>query len=319
MDHPDELRIDLDPVPGVGMAADRRRRACRARGARRGRPRRMAEDQRLARRAHVGADRPRWTFAEVRRAALAFAREVERRAPAIATAKWWKEERRGVFLDYNQNARDRTTASAYSVRAAPDARVSMPLSWDDVLRLRSRGVTRCARCPRWSRRAAMRTRRSTTRRARSTRCSSSPRGRKRTGRPDAPWPPHFAKRRGRGAARGAIACTHRTAAGAEAAGDHDRAGEDQGRRARRSRAVEGAPPGGRGEARARGRARRHQSRPRRPRGTACGSTSRTSPRTSGPPRSPRIPTTTGRPRTPAGDHPWWVKISLISCGGVSSS
>jgi hypothetical protein len=73
---------------------------------------------------------PRWLFADVRRAGLALAREVERRAPELATAKWWKEERRGVFVDYNQNARDRTTASAYSVRPTPDARVSMPLAWD---------------------------------------------------------------------------------------------------------------------------------------------------------------------------------------------
>src|SRR5688572_5111233 len=75
---------------------------------------------------------PRWPFTEVRRAALALAREVERRAPRIATARWWKEERHGVFLDYNQNARDRTTASAYSVRPTPDARVSMPLPWEDL-------------------------------------------------------------------------------------------------------------------------------------------------------------------------------------------
>jgi hypothetical protein len=76
---------------------------------------------------------PRWKFAEVKRAAQAFAREVARRAPEIATAKWWKEERSGVFIDYNQNARDRTTCCAYSVRARDDARVSMPLSWDDFL------------------------------------------------------------------------------------------------------------------------------------------------------------------------------------------
>ncbi len=76
---------------------------------------------------------PEWPFATVKRAAQAFAREVERRAPAIATAKWWKEERHGVFLDYNQNARDRTTCSVYSVRATPDARVSMPLAWDDFI------------------------------------------------------------------------------------------------------------------------------------------------------------------------------------------
>src|SRR5262249_25052722 len=75
---------------------------------------------------------PRWPFEVVRRAALAFAREVERRAPKSATSKWWKEERHGVFLDYNQNARDRTTSNAYSVRPTPDARVSMPLSWEDL-------------------------------------------------------------------------------------------------------------------------------------------------------------------------------------------
>ena len=75
---------------------------------------------------------PRWTFAEVRRAALAFSREIERRAPTLATSKWWKEERHGVFLDYNQNAKDRTTCSAYSVRPLPDARVSTPLAWDEV-------------------------------------------------------------------------------------------------------------------------------------------------------------------------------------------
>jgi len=75
---------------------------------------------------------PRWTFDEVRRAALALSREIERRVPALATSKWWKEERHGVFLDYNQNAKDRTTCSAYSVRPLPDARVSTPLAWDEV-------------------------------------------------------------------------------------------------------------------------------------------------------------------------------------------
>ncbi len=74
----------------------------------------------------------RWDFDEVRRAAVALAREVERRAPTIATSKWWKEERHGVFVDYNQNAKDRTVASAYSVRPTPDARVSAPLAWDEV-------------------------------------------------------------------------------------------------------------------------------------------------------------------------------------------
>jgi hypothetical protein len=75
---------------------------------------------------------PRWTFTEVRRAALALSREIERRAPALATSKWWKEERHGVFLDYNQNAKDRTTCSAYSIRPLPDARVSAPLAWEEV-------------------------------------------------------------------------------------------------------------------------------------------------------------------------------------------
>jgi len=133
MDRPDELRIDLDPVPGVawpqilevGKVA-----------------REVLDDHGLvgwpktsgSRGAHIWVRiRPQWPFREVRRAALALAREVERRAPQIATAKWWKEERHGVFVDYNQNARDRTTASAYSVRPTPDARVSMPLVWDDFV------------------------------------------------------------------------------------------------------------------------------------------------------------------------------------------
>src|SRR3954471_763600 len=132
VDHPDELRVDLDPMPGiewpqiVDVALVVRE---------------VMEDFELtawpktsgSRGIHVYTriDR-RWTFPEVRRAALAIAREVERRAPDIATSKWWKEERHGVFLDYNQNAKDRTVASAYSIRPLPDARVSMPLRWDQV-------------------------------------------------------------------------------------------------------------------------------------------------------------------------------------------
>jgi DNA ligase D-like protein (predicted polymerase) len=132
MDRPDELRVDLDPVPGVAWAqiVEVARVA-----------QQVLDDHGLvgwpktsgSRGIHIWARiRPDWPFAEVRRAALAFAREVERRAPGIATAKWWKEERHGVFVDYNQNARDRTTASAYSVRPTPDARVSMPLSWPEL-------------------------------------------------------------------------------------------------------------------------------------------------------------------------------------------
>jgi DNA ligase D-like protein (predicted polymerase) len=132
LDHPDELRIDLDPGPGVGWG-DVRRVALEARN--------LLEEMGLtgwpktsgSRGLHVNARiHQRWTFTEVRRAALAFSREIERRAPMLATSKWWKEERRGVFLDYNQNAKDRTTCSAYSVRPLPDARVSAPLLWDDV-------------------------------------------------------------------------------------------------------------------------------------------------------------------------------------------
>lgn len=132
LDHPDELRVDLDPVPGVEW--------------------RQVQD--VAKVVHATLDdlgligwpktsgsrgihinvriQQRWTFAQVRRAALALAREVERRAPAIATSKWWKEERHGVFIDFNQNAKDKTVCSAFSVRPRPDARVSTPLNWDEL-------------------------------------------------------------------------------------------------------------------------------------------------------------------------------------------
>jgi bifunctional non-homologous end joining protein LigD len=132
LDHPDELRVDLDPVPGVPWAQLREVA---------GIVRAMLDDFGLvgwpktsgSRGIHVYVRiEQRWTFDEVRRAALALAREVERRAPALATSKWWKEERHGVFLDYNQNAKDRTIAAAYSVRPTADARVSAPLTWDEI-------------------------------------------------------------------------------------------------------------------------------------------------------------------------------------------
>ncbi|HEY7393765.1 MAG TPA: DNA polymerase domain-containing protein [Gemmatimonadaceae bacterium] len=132
LDHPDELRIDLDPGPGVEWE-DVRRVAMEAKA--------LLDEVGLrgwaktsgSRGMHVNARiEPRWSFTEVRRAALAFSREIERRASTLATSKWWKEERKGVFLDYNQNAKDRTTASAYSVRPLPDARVSAPLTWDEI-------------------------------------------------------------------------------------------------------------------------------------------------------------------------------------------
>ena len=132
LDHPDELRVDLDPVPGVEWPQVRQ-------------VARVVEEALAdlglvgwpktsgSRGIHVNVRiEPRWTFPEVRRAALALARDVERRAPTLATSKWWKEERHGVFVDYNQNAKDRTVAAAYSIRPKPDARVSAPLAWNEV-------------------------------------------------------------------------------------------------------------------------------------------------------------------------------------------
>ena len=132
LDHPDELRVDLDPVPGIEW----------------GQVREVAQVVKVtldglgltgwpktsgSRGIHVNVRiERRWSFTEVRRAALALAREVERRVPALATSKWWKEERHGVFVDYNQNAKDRTVAAAYSVRPKPDARVSAPVSWEEL-------------------------------------------------------------------------------------------------------------------------------------------------------------------------------------------
>jgi bifunctional non-homologous end joining protein LigD len=132
LDHPDELRVDLDPNPGVAWE-DVRRVALEVKSfleemGLRGWPKTSG-----SRGLHVNVRiEPRWTFVQVRLAALALSRAIERRAPALASSKWWKEERHGVFLDYNQNAKDRTTCSAYSVRPLPDARVSTPLAWHEV-------------------------------------------------------------------------------------------------------------------------------------------------------------------------------------------
>src|SRR5439155_4481332 len=132
LDHPDELRVDLDPVPGITWAQVR---------AVAGLVQAALDDFALvgwpktsgSRGMHIYVRIERaWAFDQVRRAALALAREVERRAPGLATSKWWKEERQGVFLDYNQNAKDRTVAGAYSVRPKPDARVSAPVTWDEL-------------------------------------------------------------------------------------------------------------------------------------------------------------------------------------------
>jgi DNA ligase D-like protein (predicted polymerase) len=132
LDHPDELRVDLDPVPGIEWSHVREVA---------GVVKSALDDLGLVGWPKTSGSRGmhiyvrierRWTFDEVRRAALALARDVERRAPTLATSKWWKEERHGVFLDYNQNAKDRTIAAAYSVRPRPDARVSAPLAWDEI-------------------------------------------------------------------------------------------------------------------------------------------------------------------------------------------
>ena len=132
LDHPDELRVDLDPVPGVAWV--QLREVARVVHA-------TLDDFALvgwpktsgSRGMHVSIRIERaWTFEEVRQAALALAREVERRAPGLASSKWWKEERHGVFIDYNQNAKDRTVAGAYSVRPKADATVSAPLTWDEI-------------------------------------------------------------------------------------------------------------------------------------------------------------------------------------------
>ncbi len=132
LDHPDELRVDLDPIPGITWAQVRDvARIVQATLADFGLVGWPKTSGSRGMHIYVRIER-RWTFTEVRRAALAFAREVERRAPDLATSKWWKEERQGVFLDYNQNAKDRTIASAYSVRPTADARVSAPLTWDEV-------------------------------------------------------------------------------------------------------------------------------------------------------------------------------------------
>lgn len=195
LDHPDELRVDLDPVPGVEWPQIRQVA---------GVVREVLADLGLVGWPKTSGSRgihvlvriaPRWTFDEVRRAALALAREVERRAPGLATSAWWKEERQGVFVDYNQNAKDRTVTSAYSVRPKPDARVSAPVGWDELAdcdpadftlhtvpeRLRRLGDPHAA--------------------IDGQPCSLEPllelsRVQEAEGKGDAPWPPHYRKAAG---------------------------------------------------------------------------------------------------------------------------
>ena len=195
LQHPDELRIDLDPVRGVPWSQVREV-ALVAREA--------LEDFGLvgwpktsgSRGLHVYCRiERRWGFAEVRRAAVAFAREVERRAPEIASSKWWKEERHGVFLDYNQNAKDRTIASAYSVRPTPDARVSTPLSWDEVASCEPEALTIDTVPERFTRTGDPAAGMDETVGSLDALLELADQH-EEAGFADAPWPPHFAKQAG---------------------------------------------------------------------------------------------------------------------------
>jgi DNA ligase D-like protein (predicted polymerase) len=195
LDHPDELRVDLDPVPGIGwpqiVAVALVARDVLADFGLAGWPKTSG-----SRGIHVYARiEPRWTFTEVRGAAVALAREIERRAPELATSRWWKEERHGVFVDYNQNAKDRTVASAYSVRPTPDARVSAPLAWDEVAGCRPDAFTIDTMPARFAAAGDL------TAGIDEAAGSLQPlldlaAADAAAGLPDAPWPPHFDKQAG---------------------------------------------------------------------------------------------------------------------------
>src|SRR5213595_544826 len=195
LDHPDELRVDLDPVPGVKWAQVRQ--VAHVVDA-------VLRDVGLTGWPKTSGSRGlhvlvrierRWGFDAVRRAALALARDVERRVPKLATSKWWKEERHGVFVDYNQNAKDRTVCSAYSVRPTPDARVSAPLTWDEVKGVDPADFTLATMPQRFAKVGD--------RHEGIDQAAGSLAGllelsarHERAGLGDAPWPPHFKKQRG---------------------------------------------------------------------------------------------------------------------------
>src|SRR5947208_8934636 len=195
LDHPDELRVDLDPVPGIPWSQIRdvamvAREALEAVGLV-GWPKTSG-----SRGIHINVRiEPRWTYAEVRRAALALARDVETRAPSIATSKWWKEERHGVFLDYNQNAKDRTVASAYSVRPTKDARVSTPLEWSEVPDVDPADFTVATVPKRFAGRGDPAAAIDDQAGSLDGLLQLSERQRA-AGQGDAPWPPHYAKQEG---------------------------------------------------------------------------------------------------------------------------
>jgi bifunctional non-homologous end joining protein LigD len=192
LEHPDQLRIDLDPQPGIDFAQVRTV-ALEANAV-------LAEANLTgfvktsgSRGIHINAPiHPHWSFTEVRRAALALARAVERRVPQLATSKWWKEERHGVFLDYNQNAKDRTTASAYSVRPLPDARVSAPLTWAEVPDVNPADFTVFTLPTRFATVGDPHTRFSDHAGSLQALLDLAARD-EAEGLGDAPWPPHFAK------------------------------------------------------------------------------------------------------------------------------
>jgi bifunctional non-homologous end joining protein LigD len=195
LDHPDELRIDLDPVPGVEWEQVRDvARVVQATLPDYGLVGWPKTSGSRGMHVYVRIER-RWAFHEVRRAALAFAREVERRAPDLATSKWWKEERHGVFLDYNQNAKDRTIAGAYSIRPRPDARVSAPLTWDEVGDCRPEDFTLATMPDRF---AAVGDRHAEIDRQPCSldRLLDLSARHERDGMGDAPWPPQYAKQPG---------------------------------------------------------------------------------------------------------------------------
>jgi len=195
LQHPDELRVDLDPMPGIAWPQIRdvakTAHAALAEAGLTGWPKTSG-----SRGIHICVRiERRWTFTEVRRAALALARDIERRVPELATSKWWKEERHGVFVDYNQNAKDRTVAAAYSVRPKPDARVSAPIAWDELDTCRPEEFTLSTMPARFKalgdRHAGID----------AHPCSLEAllelsRRHERDGQGDAPWPPQYAKQEG---------------------------------------------------------------------------------------------------------------------------
>ena len=197
LEHPDELRVDLDPGPGASWA-DARTVALEVKS--------FLEEMNLqgwpktsgSRGMHVNVRiEPRWTFTEVRRAALALSRAIERRVPALASSKWWKEERHGVFLDYNQNAKDRTTCSAYSVRPLPDARVSTPLFWHEVPDCEPADFTVFTIPQRFAKLGDPHTDMSATAGSLEKLLELALKD-EAAGLGDAPWPPHFRKMEGEG-------------------------------------------------------------------------------------------------------------------------